>query len=97
MSISVILNNYIFGNEWGRRGMHIGYWWESQKEGDHWGDQDVGGWTVLKWFLERCDGMEWFGRIWFRIGTIERSGSINCWEVLEGLHNWRLLEKVSAA
>jgi hypothetical protein len=19
----------------GRRGMHIGYWWESQKEGDH--------------------------------------------------------------
>jgi hypothetical protein len=28
----------------GRRGMHIGYWWE---------DQDVGGWTILKWILER--------------------------------------------
>jgi hypothetical protein len=27
----------------GRRIMHIGYWWESQKEGDHWEDQDVGG------------------------------------------------------
>jgi hypothetical protein len=20
---------------------------------DHWGDQNVGGWTVLKWILER--------------------------------------------
>jgi hypothetical protein len=25
----------------GRRGMHIGYWWESQKEIDNWKDQDV--------------------------------------------------------
>jgi hypothetical protein len=33
--------------------MHIGYWWEIQKERDHWEDQDVGGWTVLKWILER--------------------------------------------
>jgi hypothetical protein len=31
--------------------MHIGYWWEIQKEGDHWEDQDVGGWTILKWIL----------------------------------------------
>jgi hypothetical protein len=36
-----------------RRGMLIGYWWGSQKERDHWEDQDVGGWTILKWFLER--------------------------------------------
>jgi hypothetical protein len=28
-------------------------WWESQKERDHWEDQDVGGWTILKWILER--------------------------------------------
>jgi hypothetical protein len=28
----------------GRRGMHIEYWWE---------DQDVGGWAILKWILER--------------------------------------------
>jgi hypothetical protein len=31
------------------RGIHIGYWWESQKEED----QDVGGWGILQWILER--------------------------------------------
>jgi hypothetical protein len=25
----------------------------SQKERDHWEVQDVGGWTILKWILER--------------------------------------------
>jgi hypothetical protein len=40
--------------------MHIGYWWESQKERDHWEDKDVGGWTVLKCILERLgwDGVD---------------------------------------
>jgi hypothetical protein len=28
----------------GRRGIRVGYWWESQKD-----DQNVGGWTILKW------------------------------------------------
>jgi hypothetical protein len=34
----------------GKNGMHIGYWWENQKEKDHYEDedQDVGGWTILK-------------------------------------------------
>jgi hypothetical protein len=32
----------------GRRGMRIGYWWESQKERDHQEDEDVCGWTILK-------------------------------------------------
>jgi hypothetical protein len=49
--------------------MHIGYWWESRKETDHWEDQDVGGWTILKRILERYYMMEWIGLIWFRIGT----------------------------
>jgi hypothetical protein len=49
--------------------MHIGYWWESQKERDHWEDQDVDGWTILKWILERSDGMVGIGSIWLRIGT----------------------------
>jgi hypothetical protein len=38
--------------------LHIGYWRESQKERDHWEDQDIGGWTILKWILDR---MGWYG------------------------------------
>jgi hypothetical protein len=37
----------------GRRGLHIGYWWESQEEKDHGEDQDVRRWTILKCILER--------------------------------------------
>jgi hypothetical protein len=37
----------------GREGMYIGYWWESRKERDHLEDQDVDGWTIIKWILER--------------------------------------------
>jgi hypothetical protein len=40
----------------GRRGMHIGYWWESQMDKDHLEDQGVGGWTMLKWI--GWDGMD---------------------------------------
>jgi hypothetical protein len=32
-----------------RREIHIGYWWETQKEED----QDVDGWIILKWILDR--------------------------------------------
>jgi hypothetical protein len=45
--------------EMGIRGMHVGYWWESQKE-NHREDQDVDGWAILKWVLERLwNGMDW--------------------------------------
>jgi hypothetical protein len=49
--------------------MHIGYWRESQNERDHWEDQDIGGWTILKWILR---DIGWNGvilLIWLRIGT----------------------------
>jgi hypothetical protein len=48
-------------NEWGRGEMHIGYWWESQMGRDHWEDQDVDGWTILKWILREVggDGRDW--------------------------------------
>jgi hypothetical protein len=32
----------------GRKGMHIVYWWENQKERDHKKDKDVDGWIILK-------------------------------------------------
>jgi hypothetical protein len=49
--------------------MHTGFWWESQKERDHYEDQGVGGWIILKRILERQDGVVWTGLIWLRIGT----------------------------
>jgi hypothetical protein len=37
----------------GRRGMHVGYRWESHQERDHWDGQDVGAWIILNCILER--------------------------------------------
>jgi hypothetical protein len=37
----------------GRRGMHIGFWWETRKERGHEEDLDVGGRMILRWMLER--------------------------------------------
>jgi hypothetical protein len=37
----------------GIRGMHRGFWWESQKEREHYEDLDVSGWIILRWILER--------------------------------------------
>jgi hypothetical protein len=35
------------------RGMHVRYWWESQKERDHQEALDVCGWIILKWILDK--------------------------------------------
>jgi hypothetical protein len=37
----------------GRKGMHIGYWWKSHIERDHWEDQGVDEWKKIKCILER--------------------------------------------
>jgi hypothetical protein len=42
----------------GRKRMHIGYLWESNKERDHWEVQDVGGWKTLDSREIGCDGMD---------------------------------------
>jgi hypothetical protein len=39
--------------------MHIGYCWKSEKEIEHYEDEDVGRWTILKRFLR--DRMGWYG------------------------------------
>jgi hypothetical protein len=49
--------------------MNMGYWWENQKERDHAEDKDVGGWIILKWILERMNGVVWFRLIWLGTGT----------------------------
>jgi hypothetical protein len=51
--LTIFLNIFLLGLcisvvTGGRRGTHMGYWWESQKKRDHWEDQDLGGWTILK-------------------------------------------------
>jgi hypothetical protein len=34
-----------------------------EEERDHWEDQHVGGWTILKWILERgWDGVDWMDK-----------------------------------
>jgi hypothetical protein len=32
-------------------------------------DQDVGGWIILRWILERDVGVVWTGLVWLRIVT----------------------------
>jgi hypothetical protein len=44
--------------------------WESQKERDHHKEGlDIGRRKILKWILEKEDGVLWTGFIWLRIGT----------------------------
>jgi hypothetical protein len=48
--------------------MHIGYWWEIQKERDHWEDQDVASYVDnVKMDLRERERMGWYG--------LDRSGS----------------------
>jgi hypothetical protein len=49
--------------------MHIGYWWESQKEIDHWEDHDVDGRTILKMDLREVgwDGRDWIDLAQYRV------------------------------
>jgi hypothetical protein len=37
----------------GRKGTRIGYWWESQRETDHYKYQDGGALIIVRWILER--------------------------------------------
>jgi hypothetical protein len=41
----------------------------SPEKRDHWEDQDVGEWTILKQVLERLNFLLWTGLIWLKIRT----------------------------
>jgi hypothetical protein len=44
---------------WGKREVHIGYWWGDLREGDHLGDTGTDG-RILKLILKKGDGgMDW--------------------------------------
>jgi hypothetical protein len=47
-------------------GSRVGYWWESQRERDHWEDKDIGEWIILGFIFERWDGVMWTGLVWLR-------------------------------
>jgi len=47
----------------------IGSCWGNRREGDHWGDQGVDGWIILRWISRRWDVGIWTGLCWPRIET----------------------------
>jgi hypothetical protein len=49
--------------------MYVKFWWESQKEGDHYEDLDVGLRIII---LEKWDRVVRTEFIWLRIGTSVR-------------------------
>jgi hypothetical protein len=54
---------------WEEEEKNEGHWWESHREGHH--HQDFGGWTILRWLLERQNGMLWAGLVQLRTGKSE--------------------------
>jgi hypothetical protein len=74
-----------------RRGMHIRYWWESQKEREPQGRPRCRWFDDIKIHLREigCDDIDW-------IDLAQDRGSIKCWEVMEWLHNWQIIKKGSA-
>jgi hypothetical protein len=51
------------------------------------------GWGVMDWIDLAQDRGQWRALV---NTAMKLSGTVKCWEVLEWLHNWQLLRKVSA-
>jgi hypothetical protein len=41
--------------------MHICFWWESQRERDHYEDQDISGWMIFRDLEIGWGGVDWIG------------------------------------
>jgi hypothetical protein len=52
-----------------RRGTHMDYCWERQKEEATRKTKTKVGWIILGWILERWDRVMWTGLVWLRIGA----------------------------
>jgi hypothetical protein len=55
---------------WGRREKCTTFWWEIQKERNHFEEQDEGGKMGSEWILGRLAAGAWIGFDWLRIGTV---------------------------
>jgi hypothetical protein len=42
---------------WGRREVCTGCWWESLRERDQWGGQDVDERIILRWIFRKLEGV----------------------------------------
>jgi hypothetical protein len=50
-------------NEWGEEDER------KHNERNHQEEEDIGGWIILRWIIERLDGEVWTGLSWLRVGT----------------------------
>jgi hypothetical protein len=51
--------------------LHTEFWCVSQKERNHYEDLDLDGRKILKWLLEKEDGVVRTGLIWLRVRTTD--------------------------
>jgi hypothetical protein len=54
---------------WGRGEVCTGFWWENQRERDHWGDPDIHGMIILRWNFRKWEGVMETRWSWLRVGT----------------------------
>jgi len=54
---------------WGRKEVHIGFWWENLRERDRLGDPGLDGRIILRWIFGKWDVGIWARSSWLRIGT----------------------------
>jgi hypothetical protein len=54
----------------GRGQVCTGFWWESLREDDHWGDPDVGGRIIVRLIFRTWEGVVGPGWSGLRRGTV---------------------------